>query len=82
MFLGDEQTVDQTQQEANAHHDEHDQRPRHPAIGYEVDENDAKQRNDRACGQIDATSNDHQSLGNRKHAKEADKIGCVCDVDW
>src|SRR5882724_5075558 len=51
----------------------------HPAD--EIDEDDAEQRDDGADRQLDAAGDDHEGLGQREQAEEADLVGGVGEVD-
>src|SRR5262245_26901200 len=57
-------------------------RPPGQTMGVEqINKNYAQQRYDGSYRQLDAARDDHERLGNREKAKEADQIGRIGQVD-
>ncbi len=56
-------------------------RPRHPIVRDQVDEEHAEQRDHRAHRELDAAGDDHEALTDREEAEEADEVRGVGEVD-
>ena len=77
----DEKPVREADDAAQRDHQRDGQRPGDVAVGEQIDEQHAQQRDHRAGRQFDAPRDDDEGLADREQAEQADQIGGVGDVD-